>query len=148
MATVPDPDAPIESMNFDEQTHFAATRRAPAEARSWLSTFLSAWHIGDLAEEAELLVSELVTNAVLHARTPLVVRAAWRAARLRVSVTDESAWLPRPRPQDVERVDGRGLALVETLADDWGVENRPGDGKTVWFELSSAPAEAAQGSNR
>ena len=134
---VPDLDsqrAPT-TMIHDEQTRFPASRLAPARARAWTAQMLTAWRVAHLIDEAELLVSELVTNAVLHARTPLALRVVLADDCLRVAVTDESRWLPRPQPKDLDRVGGRGLALVEMLADQWGVEHGSAS-KTVWFELN------------
>jgi two-component sensor histidine kinase len=71
-----------------------------------------------------LLVSELATNAVLHARTSFAVRVTMTAKAIRVSVTDHSFLHPT----------GRGLHLVDSLSDRWGVLLEP-PGKTVWFEL-------------
>lgn len=87
---------------------------------------------------AELLVSELVTNAVLHARTPLWVGVEPRGDHVRVTVADESSLVPRPRSHSLQSGTGRGLVLVERLAARWGVEPRQ-PGKTVWFELPRQP---------
>ena len=86
-------------------------------------------------EVVELLTSELVSNVIEHARTTARVTAVITGARLRVSVTDEGPGMPT-RQVDVspQRVSGRGLALVETLAASWGV-GAADVGKTVWFEL-------------
>lgn len=81
-----------------------------------------------------LLVSELVTNAVLHARTNFAVRVTMTATAIRVSVTDGSPNLPERRNYDVLQPTGRGLHLVDSLSDRWGVDLQP-PGKTVWFEL-------------
>src|SRR5206468_2951238 len=87
---------------------------------------------------AELLVSELVTNAVLHARTDLTVAVERRGENVRVSVSDGSARQPRLRHHSVEAGTGRGLLLVERMARRWGVEPA-GTGKVVWFEVSRDP---------
>lgn len=83
------------------------------------------------------VVSELVTNAILHARTPFSVRVSRTGGSIRVAVSDESNELPMRRPYDVAEVTGRGLYIVEKLADSWGVSKLP-KGKTVWFELAEA----------
>jgi PAS domain S-box-containing protein len=89
----------------------------------------------DVLDTAQLLVSELVTNAVLHAQTVVEVRLWADAARLHVRVTDRApASSLLPRPVDPEASTGRGLQLVELLAARYGVDVLP-DGKTVWFEL-------------
>ena len=84
----------------------------------------------------ELLVSELVTNAVLHAGTDveLVVRRLRKGVR--VEVLDRSTRPPVPRAYDDEAMTGRGLALVRELSRVWGVDERK-DGKVVWFEVAA-----------
>lgn len=81
-----------------------------------------------------LLVSELVTNAVLHARTTFAVQVTMTATAIRVSVTDGSSVLPERRTYNFLHPTGRGLHLVDSLSDRWGVDLEP-TGKTVWFEL-------------
>lgn len=96
---------------------------------------------GDAAGVAELLASELVTNALIHTDHGAVVTATVEDSRLHVEVRDFTAGLSVP---DVPNADlgtsGRGLVLVESLADAWGVRTAQGVGKVVWFELH---AEAA-----
>lgn len=100
------------------------------------------WVPGSEAEEdVLLLVSELVTNACLHAGGPreLVLRYA-PGGRLRVEVTDDSPEPPKPRPvQDRSRPGGHGLVLLNVLARSWGSAPLPGPrpGKTVWLEVPS-----------
>ena len=88
----------------------------------------------DACEDALLLTSELVTNAVLHGRSEVCVEVVAAGRLVRVSVLDENSRHPVPVTQDHDALDGRGLALVEALADRWGVDDRP-MGKAVWFEL-------------
>lgn len=89
----------------------------------------------DDLEIAELLTSELVTNAVLHSRTSFVLRVGFRGECLRVEVVDGSNEPPVLRPRvDPLALNGRGLQFVDKLARDWGVvTTRPG--KMVWFEV-------------
>jgi anti-sigma regulatory factor (Ser/Thr protein kinase) len=89
----------------------------------------------DMLATALLLVSELVTNAVRHGEPPVWLRIDG-TRRLHVGVSDEGADLPMmERPGDVGAESGRGLLLVDALASDWGCDQEPGHGKTVWFEL-------------
>jgi anti-sigma regulatory factor (Ser/Thr protein kinase) len=84
---------------------------------------------------AELLTSELVTNALIHTDHGAVVTATVGEAGLRVEVRDFVAALPTPHaPSADDGTHGRGLLLVEALADAWGVHEH-GMGKAVWFEL-------------
>jgi anti-sigma regulatory factor (Ser/Thr protein kinase) len=96
-----------------------------------------------LLEDAELLLSELITNAARHAggRSTILLRIGLLSPGLRLEISDGSATLPRPRSAAAGDDTGRGLAVVEALADDWGVVPVPGDGKTVWCELRSGAAE-------
>lgn len=86
-------------------------------------------------EDAGRLVSELATNAVLHARTPFTVEVSRDGDIARVCVLDLSATPPHPRSYGVESTTGRGMRLVASLASDWGVDPQGGDRKVVWFTL-------------
>ncbi len=96
----------------------------------------------DLVDAAGLLVSELVTNAVVHARTDVTLHVMIRHGVLRIEVTDGSPVVPTPRRPSGLAGTGRGLQLVDRLANRWGVQKSRG-GKTIWFELS--PLEQATG---
>ncbi|MEU9760602.1 ATP-binding protein [Streptomyces sp. NPDC047985] len=93
------------------------------------------------AEDVLLVVSELVTNACLHAEGPEEIRIAHAAKVLRVEVVDAGAGQPAPRtPHRAGRPGGHGMFIVQRLCLDWGVLRVPGrPGKTVWAELA-APA--------
>lgn len=80
------------------------------------------------------VVSEIVTNAILHARTPFIVSVSPDPNAIRVEVTDGSASFPARRKYDATNPSGGGLAIVDAMADRWGVASEP-TGKTVWFEL-------------
>lgn len=82
-----------------------------------------------------LLVTELVTNAILHARTPLQLTLESRPGQVRICVQDSSRERPTVRRYDSDAVTGRGLALVEHLASSWGVETTT-TGKVVWCEVA------------
>lgn len=114
---------------------------SPARARRFVVRALEASGLADLADTAELLVSELVTNAVLHARSKIVVRVDVDGHRLRVEVRDDTANTPQVRPYGAHATTGRGLLLVETLATRWGFKPQ-GAGKAVWFELEREHANA------
>lgn len=88
--------------------------------------------------DTELLVSELATNAVLHARTPMRVSVLLNGERVRVEVRDDDPTLPEQRTPDALSPGGRGIMLVELLARAWGI-NHNERGKTVWFELEEPP---------
>ena len=89
----------------------------------------------DLVDTAVLLTSELVTNAVLHGRSPVTLEVLLSARRLRVQVGDDNSCHPEPRSAQHDAPDGRGLQIISLLADAWGVTGGR-IGKTVWFELA------------
>ncbi|MEU5313120.1 ATP-binding protein [Streptomyces sp. NPDC021562] len=99
-----------------------------------------------MTDTAELLLSELMTNAYRHAKVPvgreIRARCVVTDDRVRVTVTDASDTLPAPGTAPLEAESGRGLTLVAALAADWGAQRRGcGVGKEVWFELSLGPAD-------
>ncbi|MBQ0829356.1 ATP-binding protein [Streptomyces tagetis] len=128
-------------------------RPDPAEvgrARRWACSRLAVSAIAadeSLAETMALLVSELVTNAVVHTGRPAVLRLylpaeAADGATVRLEVDDISGRAPAPRCPNGDATGGRGLALVEGLADRWGWV-REGAGKRVWCELDRAAGTSA-----
>lgn len=84
---------------------------------------------------AALVASELVTNAVVHSQSPLQFGVRTDPDWLCIEVTDADGNIPVKQPSSPEGVSGRGLALVEALAEDWGVAPQPGGGKTVWARI-------------
>lgn len=88
----------------------------------------------ELSDAVALLVSEVATNALVHAEGDVQVRVVTRGDVLRVEVADESPLMPKPRAAGLLEEGGRGLALVETLATSWGVTLQD-HGKIVWFEV-------------
>jgi len=112
--------------------------QAPATARTFLRGAACSTHHAQVLDEAELLVSELATNAVLHGAPPITVRVECDGSDgLHVSVTDGDPEPPLPREAGPEDGSGRGIRLVDVISDRWGVHPHPGDGKEVWFQLRS-----------
>ncbi|MEZ0164874.1 ATP-binding protein [Kineococcus sp. LSe6-4] len=103
--------------------------------------------IGDVVDTLLLLTAEVVTNAVLHGRSDVSLRIGRVGSRVRVAVGDENTRLPMRRESDPEALNGRGIALVEALADAHGVDVEP-LGKTVWFDVATAlaPVRSARAS--
>ncbi|MEU2715394.1 SpoIIE family protein phosphatase [Streptomyces sp. NPDC007205] len=110
---------------------------ALTQARHLIRAAVRSWGHRDRADEIELVADELITNALMHTEGSAIVtlRALGDGVRrLRIEVEDSSSALPRRREAGEDGVSGRGLLLVETLADAWGVEAR-GGGKAVWCEF-------------
>lgn len=136
------PLAPRRAAHVD--VHLHPEPSSPAAARAAVRALLARHHVDEeQSEVAVLVVSELVTNAVVHAGTPVTVDADLEGGCLRVSVGDGSPEVPVLRDVEPTATSGRGLRIVEQLADRWGID--PGDrGKAVWFELDVGPDEAAR----
>ncbi|MFI5972691.1 ATP-binding protein [Streptomyces sp. NPDC051452] len=113
-----------------------------AQARGLVTGQLDDWHLTDIADTAALLVSELVTNALRHTRGPLRLNLQVRDGRLRCEVEDTDSDGPVRRTVDTDAEGGRGMELVDLLAEAWGGTRTP-TGKTVWFELTAQPPESA-----
>lgn len=111
-------------------------------ARRVASEALLALERPELLDDVAAVVSELVANAVVHARTELELSVQPAGAGVRVEVSDGSAIIPRWAPARVTATSGRGLIMVQRLSSAWGVEPRAG-GKTVWA-LIEQPADQAQ----
>jgi anti-sigma regulatory factor (Ser/Thr protein kinase) len=91
-----------------------------------------------IVEDAELLASEVVTNAVRHGGPAIEFAVAVDAASMTVRVSDGSRSLPALRNDSAfDEPSGRGLRMVDQVATEWGVELVAGDGKTVWFRLNA-----------
>jgi anti-sigma regulatory factor (Ser/Thr protein kinase) len=108
---------------------------SPAEARGFVVDSLEQWGAESLTDLARLLVSELVTNAVFHAHSPVEVRALMAEGRVRIEVRDLDPTPPAPRHAAPWDATGRGLLLVDELSERWGTDATPSEGKVIWFEL-------------
>ena len=111
---------------------------SPAAAREFARRSGCSEHAHEVLDDALLLISELVTNSVLHGGPPIVLAIECDGGGLQVRVRDGASDLPTPRPAGDDDESGRGLSLVELLTDTWGMEpvvDEHGSGKQVWFEL-------------
>jgi anti-anti-sigma factor len=115
---------------------------AAGAGRAFVGQVCGRWGLQELAGSAALLASELVTNAVVHARTALELRVELRGPRLHVAVKDKDPNLgPLLAAKDGTKR-GLGLVIVDRIATTWGVRNDGPDGKTVWGALDLSPEEA------
>ena len=115
----------------------AAELSSPGEARALLRAVLAAAGRSEWADAAELALTEVVTNTVLHARTPAEVVVEVDDARLLVEVTDRNPTMPSPRAYDAQATTGRGMALVAAVTHEHGVRPAEPTGKTVWFAFAN-----------
>ena len=92
----------------------------------------------ECAQAADLMTSELVTNAVLHGTGRLTFGVRTDSRLCRVEVGDDDTGRPRVSVADEVAEGGRGMLIVDALASDWGVVER-GPGKVVWFEVAAHP---------
>ena len=109
---------------------------APGNARDRLAPVLGTWGLsGQQGADALMVMSELVSNAVEHAQTPLVLRVSFTGTSVLIEVSDDSRVEPELQPVDSSELRGRGLQFVDALARAWNW--RPeGNGKTVWAEMA------------
>lgn len=128
--------AAVVPADGDEVTaDFQVDLRAVAEARLLVAGAVQSWgHDDDLVADARLVVTELATNAILHARTAFRISAQRFGPAVRISVRDHATAMPAVLAPDALSTSGRGMLLIGALARRWGVEVDAG-GKTVWAEL-------------
>ena len=108
--------------------------RSAGAARHFVEDYVRGHVSPETSDVAVLLTSELVTNVIVHARTPLRLDVFLEDAEVRVAVMDDVPQPPRRRNPADARMTGRGINLVATLAAAWGIDPTP-PGKTVWFLL-------------
>jgi len=122
-----------------ESVHLA--RRAVADALLELGR-------DDLLDDATVVVSELVANAVIHARTEITVGVKASGVGVRLSVADASDKFPRWTPVRPTATSGRGLLMVQRLSATWGVEPLQDSGKVIWVQIDHASAATAEDEDR
>jgi anti-sigma regulatory factor (Ser/Thr protein kinase) len=118
-----------------EARAFEPELAAPRAARAWAVPHLERWHVEDQIPALLIVLSELATNAVIHASTAFTVTLLLEDSHVRVEVRDADPRPPVPRDATPEEAGGRGLTAVKGLSDRWGtISSR--DGKVVWAELT------------
>jgi CheY-like chemotaxis protein len=107
-----------------------------AAARRFVESQLTEWKLGRLLDDALLVISELVTNAITHADSSCRIRLSVSSTTLRIDVIDGGIGTPEPQPASETEEHGRGLHMVDAVTSAWGLEDVPGQGKLVWAELA------------
>jgi anti-sigma regulatory factor (Ser/Thr protein kinase) len=128
----------LSSIAASDVAHWLLSPRPAAVARSrrLVRQTLADWSLPELCDTAELLVTELVTNAIRYATDPIELRLL-HTSTLLCEVRDNDHYLPILLEADDLDENGRGLFLVSRLAQRWG-SSRTAHGKVVWFELATA----------
>ena len=133
-----------------EWSHEAAFAAEPAnvsEVRDFVATHLVAHDLTGLVPDVLLVVSELATNAMAHARTPFAVTLSQLDGKVLVAIRDSSSGVPLRAAPQVMDLNGRGLMLVELLSREWGVDVEGPGSKSVWasFDARTTPGAAPVG---
>lgn len=121
----------------DATSHFGHEPQAARAARRFVTDTLRRWRYGDdLVDDAAMVVTELVTNSLVHARSATTVAISARRDTVRIAVRDALARPPVERHHNGAAAWGRGISLVAAMAERWGTEPAA-DGKVVWAELGT-----------
>nr|WP_277351407.1 ATP-binding protein [Microbispora sp. CL1-1] len=107
------------------------------EARALVRRELGRWGLDELVDDCCLIVSELASNVVRHGGNVFTLRLGSNGTWVYGEVFDQGEGVPHQREADIDSVGGRGLLIVDELADDWGVASSGRSGKTVWFLAGS-----------
>lgn len=122
---------------WSHQTELVAEPSSVSHARAFVVGHLLDHELPDLVDDIQLVVSELTTNALLHARTPFIVTLGASMETVLLEVLDEELAGPVLVVADPSASCGRGLAIVQALSRRWGVSTRGANGKTVWAEFDT-----------
>jgi anti-sigma regulatory factor (Ser/Thr protein kinase) len=149
-ATVEPPPAPAEQLRFSVTLTLAAVPTAVGAARRYVRSELASAGLAALIEDAELVASELVTNAIkatgvmateptwveLEGLAVIRIRLCFAKSSVFIEVWDHDATQPKPKVATADDVSGRGLLIVTSLCVRWNVRRVPAGGKVVWAELT------------
>jgi histidine kinase-like protein len=126
----------IRTTDWSHQILLAAEPLSAPRARDFVCGHLSDHHLSFLLDDMRLVVSELATNAVAHARTPFTVTLSRADQSVRVVIQDGSPSRPVRAAVDVMSLTGRGLMIVDVLSREWGTVSDPHGNKSVWAAFS------------
>ena len=113
-----------------------------ASVRSFAADRLHTLELSALRDDVELLLTELITNVIIHARTEFEVRLEASGAGVRVEVMDGNPTMPAAGTLTATALSGRGLTLVQSMSTRWGAHRTTAGGKTVWFEVVPGAVES------
>jgi hypothetical protein len=125
--------------DFEAQFHIPPVSTGIGEARRFTRDRLKTWGLLAVADNAILMISELVTNAILHGGEGAVLTLTYDDLKVRAEVRDSSPAMPVVRSYSETATTGRGMVIVDALAAAWGTFAVDG-GKVVWFELATGGA--------
>jgi anti-sigma regulatory factor (Ser/Thr protein kinase) len=111
-----------------------------AEGRRFVGALLDRLGLGEQCHDAVLLTSELLTNSILHGHGDPQLEITWRYPEVEIAVTDRGTWAPRRSELDLGATSGRGLQLLERVAERYGTRSS-GTGTTIWFTLRAPAAQ-------
>jgi anti-sigma regulatory factor (Ser/Thr protein kinase) len=126
--------APGSSTGAHRREVFLPVPEAVAAARRLVADAVTSWGALDVAWEAELIASEMATNAVRHGESPFRASVSHRDDVIRIAVEDAGPGWPRRREATTHDFGGRGVLIVAELAHRWGADEQP-QGKVIWAEL-------------
>jgi anti-sigma regulatory factor (Ser/Thr protein kinase) len=129
----------VPIIGWSHETILAAEPISAALAREFVCQHLVAHHLVHLVEDVRLVVSELATNAVAHARTEFVVTLASANGSVLLAIQDGSPSPPVRSAPDVMDMSGRGLMIVELVSQAWGTRTDAHGFKSVWASFPSGP---------
>lgn len=125
--------------DFEAQLHIPPVSTGIGEARRFTRDHLKTWGLLAVADNAILMISELVTNAILHGGEGALLTLTYEDLKVRAEVRDSSHAMPVVRSYSETATTGRGMVIVDALAAAWGTFSVDG-GKVVWFELAAGGA--------
>lgn len=128
------------------QLRLAPSSDSARAARIAVADFFAGRGRDELLHSVALVGTELVANAIMHARTEMTLSVELVGDGVRVAVTDGSSSLPRWTPSSATATSGRGLLLVERISRSWGIDRVAAGGKTVWAQVDAESAAAAESS--
>lgn len=140
----------LESLGGDEAGPEAALGlpkdlASVRDARRFVGEKLTEWHAADVLDDASIVVTELASNAVLHADSDYEVRVVLEPQAVRIEVADSGPGTPEPHPPTAGGESGRGLFMVAALSVSWGVDADGSGRKVVWSELPLPSAQSGLG---